>query len=99
MRKRVGDGTHAIKIRDRIVGRGRKGEIDIRELSGKSEVYYADGGHGAHQWLSCFPPELLAQELDYGLEVIRNGHSKEVLLHYRRVSDCLEAHDNCAGGG
>jgi hypothetical protein len=25
--------THAIEIRDRIIGRGGKGEIDIRELS------------------------------------------------------------------
>ena len=36
---RVGNWTHAIEIRDRVIGRGRKGEIDIRELGRKrSEV-------------------------------------------------------------
>jgi hypothetical protein len=43
---RVGNWTHAIEIRDRVIGRGRKGEIDIRELGGKSlrytESIYAD---------------------------------------------------------
>jgi hypothetical protein len=39
--------------------------------------------------------KLLAQELDYGLEAVRDRHSEEVLFHYRRISDSLEAHDNC----
>jgi hypothetical protein len=47
-----------------------------------------------HQWISRFPPKLPTQKLDHGLKVIRNGHSKEVLLHYRRVSNRFEAHDN-----
>jgi hypothetical protein len=58
------------------------------------------GGGGAecftltHQWIPSFPPKLPTQELNHGLEVIRNCHSKEVLLHYRRVSNRFEAHDN-----
>jgi hypothetical protein len=47
-----------------------------------------------HQRIPCFPPKLPTQKLNHGLKVIRNGHSKEVLLHYRRVSNRFEAHDN-----
>lgn len=47
-----------------------------------------------HQWIPSFPPKLPTQKLDHSLKVIRNGHSKEVLLHYRRVSNRFEAHDN-----
>ena len=66
----------------------------------KPEVYRKHlRRRGAHQWLSSSPPELLSQELNHGLEVIRNGHSKKVLLHYRRVSDRLEAHDDCTDEG
>jgi len=47
-----------------------------------------------HQWITRFPPKLPTQKLNHGLEVIRNCHSKEVLLHYRRVPNRFEAHDN-----
>jgi hypothetical protein len=48
-----------------------------------------------HQWIPRFPPKLPTQKLNHSLKVIRNGHSKEVLLHYWRVSNRFEAHDNC----
>ena len=48
-----------------------------------------------HQRLSRFPVELLAQELDHGLKAVRDRHPEEVLFHYRRISDRLEAHDDC----
>lgn|SRR6266850_5701525 len=99
---RIGDGTHAIKIRDRIIGRGGKCKIDIcelREIGMKHTVsVHADGWMGdadAHQWFPRFPLKLLAQELDYGLKAVRDRHSEEVLFHYRRISDSFEAHDNC----
>jgi len=70
----------AIEICDRVIGRGGKRKIDIRE-----------------QRLPRFPVELLAQELDHGLKAVRDRHPKEVLFHYRRVSDSFEAHDDFRG--
>ena len=47
-----------------------------------------------HQWITRFPPEFPSQKLNHGLKVIRNCHSKEVLLHYRRVPNGFEADDD-----
>ena len=51
----------------------------------------------AHQRVALLPSELLAEELDDGLEAVRGGDLVEVLLHDGRVPDSLEPHDDCRG--
>jgi hypothetical protein len=45
----------------------------------------------SHQWIAGFPPNLLAQEVDDGLEAVADGDLVEVLLHDGRVPHRLEA--------
>jgi hypothetical protein len=48
----------------------------------------------SHQWIAGFPPNLLAQEVDDGLEAIADGDLVEVLLHDRGIAHRLEADGN-----
>jgi len=66
---------------------------DINQGCTEKGIQRRHGG-ATHQWIPRFPPKLPTQKLNHSLKVIRNGHSKEVLLHYRRVSHRLEAHDD-----
>lgn len=47
-----------------------------------------------YQRVALLPPQLLAQELDDGLEAVRRGDLVEVLLHDGRVPHRFEAHDD-----
>ena len=51
-----------------------------------------------HQWFTLLPPQLLAQELDDGLEPVRRGDLVEVLLHDRGGADGFEAYDHYKKG-
>ena len=48
-----------------------------------------------HQGVTLLPSQLLAQELDDGLEPVRGGDLVEVLLHNRGVPHRLEPYDDC----
>lgn len=54
-------------------------------------------GTQTYQRVSLFPPQLLPQELNDGLELVRRSDLEEILFHDRCRADRLEAYHHCQG--